>query len=46
MLVVTDPSCTQAVTSLPGAVISSRYPGQWEILLDTPEATTFTLSIT
>lgn len=46
VLVVTDPSCTQAVTSLPGAVISSRYPGQWEILLDTPEATTFTLSIT
>lgn len=46
LLVVVDPSCKQVDISLPGAVVSSRYPGQWEILLDLPEANSFTLTIT
>ena len=46
LLVVTDPCCKEAQVSLPGAEISSRSPGQWEILMDLPDAPTCPLSIT
>lgn len=44
LLVVTSPDCRTAQVSIPGARVSLRHPGAWEIQLEA--AGQFTLSIT
>lgn len=46
LLVVTSPDCSTVQVSVPGAKVSSRHGGAWEVLVDLRSPGQFTVTIT